>query len=118
MARLSAKLAFAASVASLVAAAPVEETFVRVPVKQRTNTRPFTSKDILAKDIARLEHYNGRSNSKQTRASSAVYNELYSYIATPTVGSSTYDLIVDTGSSNTWVSSVVQAPYPQRYVLT
>lgn len=111
MARLSAKLALAASVASLVAAAPapIEENFVRIPVKQRTSSRAFTAKDILAKDNARITHYNARSNGKQTRQSSAaIYNELYSYIATPTVGDTVFDLIIDTGSSNTWVSSAKQ----------
>lgn len=121
MARLSTKLALAASVASLVSAAPVEESFIRVPVKHHTSTRAFTSKDIVAKDAARISHYNGKT--KETRASSgAIYNELYSYIATPTVGNTVFDLIIDTGSSNTWVGAGTKwnsdgMSFPSRLVL-
>ncbi|KAJ6517433.1 putative aspartic protease, partial [Mycena vitilis] len=62
------------------------------------------STNIVAHDRARLNGYFKKSNVKEL-ASAPVINEIFSYIAETTVGSQTFDLIVDTGSSNTWVGA-------------
>ncbi|KAJ7040410.1 aspartic peptidase A1 [Mycena alexandri] len=90
-----------------VAAGPVlvEDNFISLPISRRFN---FTgTKTIHQNDLARVATFkNGAS--KATRA------VIVTYIASVGVGSpaTTYDLLVDTGSSNTWVGAT------QKYVVT
>ncbi|KAJ7119119.1 family A1 protease [Mycena epipterygia] len=92
-----------------VAAGPVlvEDNFISLPISRRFN---FTGTGSIAqKDLARIEAAKTRSASKNARAvvSEPVSNQVVSYIASVGVGSpaTTYNLIVDTGSSNTWVGA-------------
>ncbi|KAJ7735627.1 aspartic peptidase domain-containing protein [Mycena maculata] len=62
------------------------------------------STNIVARDLARLNNYFKKSAISE-RQSAPVINEVFSYIAETTVGTQTFDLIVDTGSSNTWVGA-------------
>ncbi|KAJ7766314.1 putative aspartic protease [Mycena maculata] len=65
------------------------------------------STNIVARDAARLNHYFKKSAVSEF-ASTPVINEVFSYVAETTVGSQTFDLIVDTGSSNTWVGATTK----------
>ncbi|KAF7981762.1 hypothetical protein HWV62_31825 [Athelia sp. TMB] len=79
-------------------AGPVSrESFVTHPITKKAS-KSITA--TLAKDQARLAKFNGAAASSGT-----VINEVDSYIAQVAVGSQTFDLIVDTGSSNTWVGA-------------
>ncbi|KZP23602.1 acid protease [Athelia psychrophila] len=74
--------------------------------RENFTTHPITKKigksipATVAKDQARLSKFNGAASTSAT-----VTNDVDSYIAKVTVGSQTFDLIVDTGSSNTWVGA-------------
>ncbi|KAJ7051990.1 aspartic peptidase A1 [Mycena amicta] len=102
-----------------VAAGPVlvQDSFISLPISRRFN---FTgSATIVQADLARVHTIKSRKSAKisaQARAvvSEPVSNQVVSYIASVGVGSpiTTYDLIVDTGSSNTWVGA------KQAYVRT
>ncbi|KAJ7510922.1 aspartic peptidase domain-containing protein [Mycena galericulata] len=99
-----------------VAAGPVlvEDSFVSLPISRRFN---FTgSASVVQKDLARIQAIQSRKSGIAARAviSEPVDNQVVSYIAAVGVGSpaTTYELIVDTGSSNTWVGA------GQKYVVT
>ncbi|KAF7981782.1 hypothetical protein HWV62_31865 [Athelia sp. TMB] len=82
---------------SAMAGPVARESFVTHPITKKAS-KSITA--TLAKDQARLAKYNGAAASSGT-----VINEVDSYIAEVKVGSQTFDLIVDTGSSNTWVGA-------------
>lgn len=104
MVRVSAQLAVAASIASLVSAAPTAPKTVVIPVKKGSSGKSITSKDVVEHDLARIAAYNDKSGSLSARASSGpAINEDVSYIAEVSICGTVYDLIIDTGSSNTWV---------------
>jgi len=102
MVRIALQAAFVASIFLSGLASPL----AREPTVQKiklTKKNASSVKAILQKDYARLSRYN--SQSADSGSSGAVINEVDSYIAAVTVGSQTFDLIVDTGSSNTWVGA-------------
>ncbi|CAK7238280.1 hypothetical protein SEUCBS140593_010506 [Sporothrix eucalyptigena] len=87
--------------AAAAAATPVtpQARQVAMPVKRKAN---FTSiKNIVDKGHARISAINKGSNAKR-QSSGTVTNEDVTYVAPVTVGGATWDLIVDTGSSNLW----------------
>ncbi|KAJ7751197.1 aspartic peptidase domain-containing protein [Mycena maculata] len=98
-----------------VAAGPVlDDSFVSLPISRRFN---FTgSATVVQKDLARIQAIQSRKSGVSARAviSEPVSNQVVSYIAAVGIGSpaTTYQLIVDTGSSNTWVGA------EQKYVVT
>ncbi|KAJ6621077.1 aspartic protease [Mycena sp. CBHHK59/15] len=102
-----------------VAATPVlvRDNIVSLPISRRFN---FTGTgSVIQNDIARIQAVKGRTAAKKGLASRAVIsepvdNQVVTYIASVGVGSpaTTYSLIVDTGSSNTWVGA------DQAYVVT
>ncbi|KAJ7492341.1 aspartic peptidase A1 [Mycena latifolia] len=102
-----------------VAAGPVlvEDNIITLPISRRFN---FTGTgSIVQNDMARIQAAKARSAAKKGLASRAVIsepvdNQVVTYIASVGVGSpaTTYSLIVDTGSSNTWVGAT------QSYVVT
>jgi len=101
MVRLSITAAFVASLLVTAFATPVErETFVKVPLKKVGSA---SAKSLLSKDLRRLAGHNGVPT--PLASSGTVENDLVSYTAPLKVGSQTFDLIVDTGSSNTWVGA-------------
>ncbi|KAF7303233.1 Aspartic proteinase [Mycena kentingensis (nom. inval.)] len=107
-----------------VAAGPVlvRDDFISLPISRRFN---FTgSATLVQADLARVKSIKSRAAAKkaavetgaEARAviSEPVSNQVVSYIATVGVGSpvTSYELIVDTGSSNTWVGAT------QSYIQT
>jgi hypothetical protein len=91
--------------ASLVAATPVErENIISLPLsKKAAATRP-SSKTILAVDAARLAKFKGTTTSSSSDATAT--NLVDQYVVSVEVGSQTFsNMIVDTGSSNTWVGA-------------
>ncbi|KAJ7161290.1 aspartic peptidase A1 [Mycena crocata] len=102
-----------------VAAGPVlvDDSFISLPISRRFN---FTgSGSVVQNDRARIASLQANGANKKGIASRAVIsepvdNQIVTYIASVGVGSpaTTYSLIVDTGSSNTWVGAT------QKYVVT
>ncbi|KAJ7626985.1 aspartic peptidase domain-containing protein [Roridomyces roridus] len=97
------------------AAPPVRrvDSIVTLPISKKFN---FTgTKTLLEHDITRVTHLRDKVNARLSGASPSaaavvsdpVVNTLTSYIATVQVGDppASFDLIVDTGSSNTWVGA-------------
>ncbi|KZP09518.1 acid protease [Athelia psychrophila] len=82
---------------SAIAGPVARESFITHPITKKSSG---SVKSTVAKDQARLAKYNSAASSSAT-----VTNDVDSYIAKVTVGSQTFDLIVDTGSSNTWVGA-------------
>ncbi|KAJ7636405.1 putative cathepsin E [Roridomyces roridus] len=63
---------------------------------------------LVAGDYARLRHHHSKHSGNVFRGAiseGSVINEGNGYIAQTKVGSQTFDLLVDTGSSNTWVGA-------------
>ncbi|CAK5284890.1 unnamed protein product [Mycena citricolor] len=90
------------------AASPVavENSFISLPISRQFNLTG--SVNIVKSDLARVAHFKARtSKGKRAVISEPVSNQVVSYIASVGVGSpaTTYSLIVDTGSSNTWVGA-------------
>ncbi|KIK55673.1 hypothetical protein GYMLUDRAFT_175162 [Collybiopsis luxurians FD-317 M1] len=105
-----------------VATSPVvvvdRSPILSLPLKRVNN---FTSgHDILARDLARVQRFRDRAKARATgqpvkrQSSEPVSNQVVSYIASVGVGASDsqFQLIVDTGSSNTWVGAT------KRYTAT
>ncbi|OJA12219.1 hypothetical protein AZE42_12161, partial [Rhizopogon vesiculosus] len=94
-----------------IAASPVEvrDSPVTLPMARKLNLSQSGTVNLLQHDQARATALKDRAASGLDRraTSIAVTNEAVSYIAEVGVGSppTTYYLIVDTGSSNTWVGA-------------
>ncbi|KAM0547771.1 hypothetical protein ACHAPJ_010232 [Fusarium lateritium] len=90
--------------AAAVSASPLQPRAktATLPLKHVVNVSSI--KAIVQKGQARIHKANGQaSTSAHVDASSgSVTNEDVSYIAPVVIGGQTWDLIVDTGSSNTW----------------
>ncbi|KAJ3541124.1 hypothetical protein NM688_g6129 [Phlebia brevispora] len=99
------------TLALTVAATPIaSSSFVSLPFAKVVNTTGTAN--IVQKDLARIRALKERTRpvvfeDAASAVSVPITNELVSYIASVGVGSpaTTYDLIVDTGSSNTWVGA-------------
>ncbi|KAJ7636404.1 putative cathepsin E [Roridomyces roridus] len=93
-----------ASVVSLDQRAPLTITVPLKKISTITNTS-----HLVANDYARLQHHHskhsGNATTRVALGEASATNELNAYIAQTKVGSQTFDLVVDTGSSNTWVGS-------------
>jgi len=94
MVRIALTTAFVASLVLAAIATPVERVHT-VPLKKVGKVT--SAKSLLEKDLRRYK--------SAATSSGAVENDLVSYTAPIKVGSQTFDLIVDTGSSNTWVGA-------------
>lgn len=88
--------------ATTALASPIEvpAKVVKMPVKQVSNVTSI--KNIVSKGQARIKKVNGEELVARSVSSGAVTNEDVTYVAPVTIGGYTWDLIVDTGSSNTW----------------
>ena len=110
MVHVATSLALAASLSTLglVSALPAQnEKRVVIPVRKGTSGQPITAHDVVERDTARIAVYNRNSKPLSARASSGTaINEDVTYIAQVSFCSQTFNLIVDTGSSNTWVCAV------------
>lgn len=110
MVRIASQLAVAASLASLVASAPTERSAtVTIPVKKGSSGKQISAKQVVEHGLARIAAYNDRSIQKRASSGSAI-NADVSYLAPVSICSTTYDLIVDTGSSNTWAGAGSSKP--------
>ncbi|KAF4455965.1 putative aspartic proteinase precursor [Fusarium austroafricanum] len=90
--------------AAAVSASPIEpraKTAV-LPLKHVVNVSSI--KGIVQKGQARIHKVNGQEKAfnKLDAGSGSVINEDVSYVAPVLIGGKTWNLIVDTGSSNTW----------------
>jgi len=93
------QLAVAVSLASLVAASAVpRNSFVTVPIVKRSVK--VSAKDFVTREKARISSFSSAAVGEQP-----IINGLVSYYAPTIVGTQTFELIVDTGSSNTWVGA-------------
>jgi len=91
--------------AAAVSASPVEQRQAKtavLPLKHVTNVSSI--KSIVGKGQARISSINGLSAAGPVPAVSSgpITNEDVTYVAPVTIGGKTWELIVDTGSSNTW----------------
>ncbi|KAJ7030601.1 aspartic peptidase domain-containing protein [Mycena alexandri] len=109
MVRIAISTAFVAAVIGLASAMSLEQ---RAPIKASVKkiSTVTNSTNVVAHDRARLNHYFKKNPVAElaTTGSASVTNEIFSYIAETKVGSQTFDLIVDTGSSNTWVGATTK----------
>ncbi|KAJ7489133.1 aspartic peptidase A1 [Mycena latifolia] len=93
----------------------VDSSFITLPISKRVN---FTGTSTLVeRDLARARHLRARAEAKlsgRVVVNEPVDNQAVTYVAAIGVGSpaTTYQLLVDTGSSNTWVGAT------QAYVRT
>ncbi|KAF7317235.1 Aspartic protease [Mycena chlorophos] len=105
MVRIAITASFVAAVLGVASALSLD---ARAPVTVKASLKKIStvtdSKNIVARDAARLNGY-FKKNSLESRQDESAINEIFSYIAETTVGSQTFNLIVDTGSSNTWVGA-------------
>jgi hypothetical protein len=105
MVRIAIQTAFVAAVIGFASALVTEQ---RAPPLVKASLKKVNtitdSKNIVARDLARLNGY-FKNNAISERQDVPVINEIFSYIATTKVGTQTFDLIIDTGSSNTWVGA-------------
>jgi len=92
--------------AATAIAAPIENEVRSVCLPLRHSIRVTSAKNLVSRGRARLHTANSRSSSRshsaQASGSGAVTNEDVSYLAPVSIGGKTFELIVDTGSSNTW----------------
>ncbi|EIW53588.1 acid protease [Trametes versicolor FP-101664 SS1] len=109
-------LLLALSVAVTASATPVvqvRDNLVRLPFAKRVN---FTgSSKLIERDQARVRNLRARANAKLSGltltddavVSVPVDNQVVDYVANVQVGTppTTYSLLIDTGSSNTWVGA-------------
>ncbi|KAJ7621411.1 acid protease [Roridomyces roridus] len=100
--------------ASSALASPVKvNSFVTLPISKRVNLTG--TRTLLERDLARVTHLRDKAHARlsgQPLASRAVisdqvFNEATTYLAAVDVGTppTTFALIIDTGSSNTWVGA-------------
>ncbi|KAF7976111.1 hypothetical protein HWV62_7543 [Athelia sp. TMB] len=93
---LTAAIVLSFSVSAL--ATPLAREPLLSATVSKTSAKNITA--TVAKDQARLARFNTAAS-----GSAPVTNQLDSYVAAVKVGSQTFSLIVDTGSSNTWVGA-------------
>lgn len=98
-------LAVLATLASSTPTPPTLRSTVVLPIR-KSSVGTYSAKELVDHDIARLSHYNQPhhgSNNRRTNYSGPATNTLVSYTAEISICGEKYQLIVDTGSSNTWV---------------
>ncbi|KAL7952320.1 putative aspartic protease [Trichoderma compactum] len=89
----------AAATAALASPVKPSAKTAALTVKRISNVKSL--KNVVQKGQARIDKINGVKDIV-ARAAGPVTNEDISYVASVTIGGRSYDLIVDTGSSNTW----------------
>jgi len=93
----------AALLASAAFAGPVQRSNGKKSLSISKKVNKAALKGFVARDKARARSYASSLLRRQEEAPAT--NEAVSYIAEVGVGSQTFDLIIDTGSSNTWVGA-------------
>lgn len=84
-------------------------SLVAVPLRYASNITSTSS--LVEAGRSRLSHFNGISTPQERSSSGAVANFQGAYIAEVTIGGNTWNLIVDTGSSNTWCGYLTSCEY-------
>lgn len=86
-----------AAAASLVSASPVQPRAqpAALPLKQVVNVTSL--KNLVARGQSKIRHINNEKDGNLLVSSGSVTNEAVTYVAPVTIGSATWDLIVDTG---------------------
>lgn len=111
MVRIAIRTVIVALVIGYASALSVDKKTIQLPLKKVSTVT--NARNIVARDAARLAQYkqkvSGSSNVEERQTGSApVINEVFTYLAPVVVGDQTFDLIVDTGSSNTWVGATTK----------
>ncbi|GAB5586440.1 hypothetical protein Unana1_01340 [Umbelopsis nana] len=111
MARLTIAITLAAAFLASGFAAPTApatpgKAAVSIPFS-RFKSSPNWKQAVTA-DKSRARHFGNQSKTVQASSSFPAVNEEFSYVADVTVGTQTFSLIIDTGSSNTWVGANTQ----------
>ncbi|KAH7129058.1 putative aspartic protease [Dactylonectria macrodidyma] len=94
-----------AAAAAVVTASPVEPRAKTTVLSLKHVSNVSSVKNIVQKGQSRIQKINGKNAAVHTNvlaSSGSVTNEDVSYVAPVVIGGKTWDLIVDTGSSNTW----------------
>ncbi|KAM3583976.1 hypothetical protein VKS41_003942 [Umbelopsis sp. WA50703] len=110
MARLAVAIALAAALFGTGIAAPANAGKAAVSIPFTRYKASPNWKEAVTADKTRALHLTNKSKANtdaavSDAASFPAINEDFSYISQVTVGTQTFDLIVDTGSSNTWVGA-------------
>ena len=101
MVQIVASLALALVLAgSPVSAAPAQrdDAVITIPVSKGTSGNPVTAEDLVNKGHGRIGGFNGKHS-----FNGKAINKDVSYIARVSFCHQAFELVVDTGSSNTWV---------------
>ncbi|KAM3521644.1 hypothetical protein NHJ13051_006114 [Beauveria bassiana] len=92
--------------AEAILASPVERATKPSAVPVKHVVKVSSPNGLIAKGQARINKINGAENVLgNIDASGPAENDDVSYIASVAIGSASWDLIVDTGSSNTWTGA-------------
>ncbi|KAM0745420.1 hypothetical protein ACQRIT_000804 [Beauveria bassiana] len=92
--------------AEAILASPVERATKPSAVPVKHVVKVSSPNGLIAKGQARINKINGAENALgNIDASGPAENDDVSYIASVAIGSASWDLIVDTGSSNTWTGA-------------
>ncbi|KGQ02996.1 Polyporopepsin [Beauveria bassiana D1-5] len=92
--------------AEAILASPVERATKPSAVPVKHVVKVSSPNGLIAKGLARINKINGaESTLGNIDASGPAENDDVSYIASVAIGSASWDLIVDTGSSNTWTGA-------------
>ncbi|KAF8171071.1 putative aspartic protease [Mycena galopus ATCC 62051] len=101
MVRLSSPFLLLACLVSAAVATPVATpNVVSVPVYKKASGNTRSTKALLARDLIRFN-----ADAAAAVGVAPATNEDDTYVTATTVGTQTFELIVDTGSSNLWIGS-------------
>ncbi|KAF7342908.1 Aspartic protease [Mycena sanguinolenta] len=101
MVRLTSSFVLLAYLVSAAVATPVATPNVlSIPIRKTASGSTKSIKALMARDLVRFN-----SDAAAAVGEAPATNEDDTYVAATKIGTQTFDLIVDTGSSNTWVGS-------------
>ncbi|KAM3512168.1 hypothetical protein MY11210_004156 [Beauveria gryllotalpidicola] len=95
----------ALTTATSVLASPVQQQSGIVTLQLKQVNRVKSASELVKHGKARLVGSGAGENKASVAGSAPAENVVLSYVANVTVGAGTYELIVDTGSSNTWIGA-------------
>ncbi|KAM3532974.1 hypothetical protein MY4038_003789 [Beauveria bassiana] len=95
----------ALTTATSVLASPVQQQSGIATLQLKQVNRAKSASEIAEHSKARIASFGAGGDKATGPKSGPAENLVVSYVANVTVGSGTYELIVDTGSSNTWIGA-------------